>query len=91
MNCLVPIPFIIPQVKRVEGIGEESCWAVRFPEGTLCAHIHECDDSFLQGSDYEIPETGGGTFRMDGIHYSHEDLVKMLDDFRASEERLKKA
>lgn len=59
LNCLVPVTLIIPQaVELMDG---------ELPVFDKRCHIHEYDDSRLEGSDYRIPPDK--FFWMDGICY----------------------
>jgi len=78
LNCLVPIPFIIPQAKRVED-------GAPLPEGALSCHIHECDDSWLEGAGRGVPVTKDHSFWMDGICYSYETVKKMYDKWNTDQ------
>lgn len=72
--CSVPVPLIVPQAR--EASEEDSMNYSR--EGWLSAHIHECNDSWLEGVDYEIPEAEPGVFHMDGRQYTLVDFSNML-------------
>lgn len=67
LNCLVPVKLIIPQAIEIE-IDD----VIALEEKThYCCHIHECDDSRLEGSSYKIPEDEN--FWMDGRKYEREE------------------
>ena len=69
LNCLVPVTLIIPQAKPF--IIEEG-WRDKLPEKFKRCHIHECDDSYLEGTEYRPPEDE--CFIMDGIRYEQYGL-----------------
>ena len=53
LNCLVPVPLIVPQAVRISD--EELIAMLDRQESFFKCHIHEHDDSYLEGSSYEIP------------------------------------
>jgi hypothetical protein len=65
LNCLVPVKLIIPQAVELDGEREND------PSHTHSCHIHECDDSRLEGSSYKIPEDE--YFHMNGKKYNEEE------------------
>lgn len=69
LNCMVPVKLIVPQAVEVD----------RFDRSRVTheCHIHECDDSYLAGSDYRIPDTDDGTFVIEGRSYAPMDLYRM--------------
>lgn len=67
LSCLVPVTLIIPQAR--EALEEE--YNYDFVNGCKACHIHECDDSHLEGSEYNIPEDEN--FWMDGKKYEVSD------------------
>ncbi len=71
LNCLVPVPFIIPQATELK---YEDRWNMKYDKK---CHIHECHDSYLEGSNYEIPydESTHNIFTIDGKEYNTYDLV----------------
>jgi hypothetical protein len=69
LNCLVPVFLIVPQAKEFDG--------TFVPCGALKCHLHECDDSYLEGSDYKIPNDLDG-FWMSGIHYSTDRIRELF-------------
>jgi hypothetical protein len=76
LSCCVPVKFIIPQARAVE---IEDC---PYGEGVLRCHIHESDDSYLEGSDYKIPDDPDHLFWMDGLPYTREEVHALMDDPR---------
>jgi hypothetical protein len=84
---LVPVPFLIPQATQVEweefespDFGKNYRQAVE--RATIYCHIHECDDSFLGGVDYEIPPTSDESFHMEGVVYTREQVLAMMYEQR---------
>jgi hypothetical protein len=65
LNCLVPVTLIIPQAKEWDDFN------IYDPSYTHVCHIHECDDSYIQGSEYLIPEDID--FWMAGKKYSRDE------------------
>jgi hypothetical protein len=60
LNCCVPVARIVPQAERLKA-GDLANAAF----DAFC-HVHECDDSYLDGSGYMIPDTINGEFCIDG-------------------------
>lgn len=60
LSCSIPVELIVPQAKRVT--------LDQLDEMTVDAtcHIHECDDSYLDGSNHILSEALDGAFWMDG-------------------------
>lgn len=68
LHCCVPVNFIIPQAV-------ESSHKKQYEKGrVLRCHIHQADDSFLDGVDYDIPEAE--EFQIDGKVFTFEELKK---------------
>ncbi len=65
LNCLVPVKLIVPQAREMSD--EED-----YPQEAKRCHIHECDDSHLEGSSYKIPDDE--FFWLDGQKYDKMDL-----------------
>lgn len=66
LHCSVPVIFIIPQAKELDD------WRNDDPSFTHRCHIHEYDDSFLDGSDYQIPKDN--EFWIDGKIYLRDEF-----------------
>ncbi|RJQ25034.1 hypothetical protein C4577_06525 [Candidatus Parcubacteria bacterium] len=65
LSCLVPVKMIIPQAVEID---DE--YVIRMLDDNIPyrrCHIHECDDSHLQGSSYKIPKHD--KFCMNGVEY----------------------
>jgi len=86
MNCLVPTRFLVPQAKLIEWAESDSPedYSKKFhghhDRATVFAHFHEHDDSHLTGcEDYEIPlaDPDRMRFEIDGVAYSHEQLLAL--------------
>lgn len=81
LNCLVPVDFVIPGAML---------YYDRYPvcENTLDqytirhAHIHECDDSHLDGAN---PVPDAENFEIEGRVYSREEVSDMLDASRKAQ------
>ncbi len=73
LSCCVPVKFIIPQA-RVLGEFE------KLPSKYVHCHIHESDDSYLGGCNYEIPNDN--LFWCEGKSYTSEEVYAMIDDER---------
>lgn len=71
LNCLVPVPLIIPQAVQITD--EELIAFLDSGQTYYRCHIHEHDDSYLEGSYYRIPEAE--YFYMEGIKYEKFDCV----------------
>lgn len=81
LSCLVPINFLLPKAYLANRdefqAAEESATA----HGDRCvsAHIHESDDSSIEGVDYVIPEQE--QFEIDGLVYTDAEVSNMYDAF----------
>lgn len=88
LSCLVPVDFVFPGAR-----GQFAVWP---PEGAcksraenarvVKAHVHQHDDSWLDGVTYNIPasvDENDDTFELDGIAYTREQIVALLDESRA--------
>jgi hypothetical protein len=83
LNCLVPVRLIVPQARQIVwGKFDSPDFGKDFHEShnraTHFAHIHEHDDSFLSGIDYEIPKTDDESFHMDGKSWTRDDILAMM-------------
>lgn len=60
--CLVPVPVIMPRARE---LSDEELESYDFSRPHVRCHVHEADDSYLQGVDYAIPavDYAGGTRR----------------------------
>lgn len=65
LNCLVPVNLIVPRAKKCQNGQQEYLDAIE--AGAKLCHFHESVDSFLEGTDYIIPEDK--YFWMDGLKY----------------------
>jgi hypothetical protein len=54
LNCLVPVRMVIPQAKEIEL--EQVIKMLDRGETFYRCHMHEDDDSHLEGSNYTIPK-----------------------------------
>lgn len=68
LSCLVPVKLIIPQAIE---INDEQAIEIVDKDTWYRCHIHECDDSHLEGSNYKIPEDSH--FWMDGQKYEESE------------------
>jgi hypothetical protein len=66
LNCLVPVTLIIPQAKPLDSLSFD--WE---QPGARSCHIHQWDDSHLEGTDYRIPNDKH--FWMDGMCFEDGD------------------
>jgi hypothetical protein len=87
LNCLVPVDLIFP--------GARGCFG-DWPPAAICenvvkdcvivsAHVHECDDSYLQGVTYNIPpnaDENDDSFEIDGRVYSRKEIDALFDESR---------
>jgi len=87
LNCLVPVDIVFP--------GARGCYG-EWPPKALCpaeaekckvvnAHVHQYDDSYLEGVTYEIPPPANeedDSFEIDGVQYSANTVHKLLADSR---------
>ncbi len=76
--CSVPVQLIIPQAREMEDKDFEDLRISPYDKG---CHIHECDDSYLEEVDYDIPEDE--SFWLDGKSYSHQDIYAWIDKNKA--------
>ncbi len=70
LYCSVPVRLICPQA--IPLLDRED-----FPENTLHCHIHQYDDSHLDGTNYKIPDDE--FFWIDGKKYEYKDLMSFYD------------
>lgn len=89
LNCLVPVRFLIPEALNFPLRPEHAQFADdKYLEANsievVNAHIHECDDSFLEGADYDIPE---GEFEFKGKTYSEDEVLKIFHRYRDEDEK----
>jgi hypothetical protein len=81
LSCLVPVQFLLPGAylaNREEFLAAEENAEAR---GDRCvsAHIHQSDDSSIEGVDYVIPEQDD--FEIDGRVYTEEEVSNLYDSF----------
>ncbi len=76
LNCLVPVQLVVPKAEITEDFEDINLWALQ-AQGAKRCHFHECDDSHLEGSDYQIPEAEN--FWMDGKEYTPEEIHQARD------------
>lgn len=80
LNCLVPVDLIFPDVQPYV-----PCKSICANDMDLFeirrAHVHECDDSGIEGSTYRIPDAEN--FEIEGVTYSREEITAKLDESRA--------
>ena len=69
LNCLVPVTLIVPQAREIDPKSGICFDRDRIPEDAKHCHIHECDDSRIEGSDYRIPDDE--FFWIDGVKYNN--------------------
>lgn len=69
MNCLVPIRLVIPQA--IEITDEDVISLIDEGRTYYRCHMHEEDDSHLEGSHYDIPQDTH--FWMDGRRYEESE------------------
>lgn len=68
LNCGVPVKLIIPQAVELD---DSRIQEVKYDKR---CHIHEHDDSYIEGVDYKIPEDRH--FWMDGRKYEYTEYSK---------------
>lgn len=85
LNCLVPVRFLIPEAVNLPLLPEDQKYAdekyvadnnIRIES----AHIHQSDDSYLSGVDYEIPDQD--EFEFKGKRYSEEELNSIFREYK---------
>jgi hypothetical protein len=91
LNCLVPVRFLIPEASNFPLKPEHAQFAdEKYIENNdvkvVNSHIHQCDDSYLEGVDYEIPE---GEFEFKGKSYSEDDVYKIFRQYRDEEDKIR--
>jgi hypothetical protein len=69
LNCLVPVTMIIPTAVAL--LGDEYEQNIEIIRNSQHCHIHESDDSYLEGVNYKIPYDED--FWMDGRKYKRAD------------------
>lgn len=84
LNCLVPVRFLIPEaldfpLKPEHAQLSDEKYIKANSIKIINAHIHQCDDSFLEGVDGDIPE---GEFEFKGISYSRDEVSKIFHQYR---------
>jgi hypothetical protein len=82
LHCMVPVTLIIPQAVPALDIEDVNIWLLH-QQGAKRCHIHEYDDSYLEGADYAIPpnDVEGSfwpAFEMDGESFTREDLESFI-------------
>lgn len=93
VTCLVPVTLIIPQAKELDDERRVD------PDFTHRCHIHESDDSYLEGCDYKIPEDEN--FWMDGRMWKENEYwpttdwllgehARLINKFGVNSEQVKK-
>jgi hypothetical protein len=87
LNCLVPINFIIEGAKPLV---QYDFFSINFDNKKIHlidvenffdiveCHIHQSDDSFIEGVDYGIPE---GNFEIDGKVFSDEEVEAIFHQY----------
>jgi len=89
LNCLVPVPFLIPEARSFPLWPEHEKYAnvdvLRAENVRLMrAHIHEPDDSGISTVDYVIPpqsEDTGDEFEFKGQVYTEEDVARLHAEY----------
>jgi hypothetical protein len=77
LYCSVPVQLIIPQAVEIDDSDPIiNVWKAN-DMGVKFCHIHECDDSYISGSEYVIPEYEDHLFFMDGVQYTYKDLCAL--------------
>jgi hypothetical protein len=81
LSCLVPINFLLPQAYLANREEFQAAEENATAHGDQCvsAHIHESDDSSIEGVDYVIPEQD--EFEIDGKVYTDEEVTSLYDAF----------
>lgn len=73
--CSVPVRLIVPQARELRD--DADLPNLNDPSWLHC-HLHECDDSYLDGVDYTIP-ADHEAFWMDGRRYTHQEVFTIAD------------
>lgn len=89
LNCLVPVPFLIPEAKSFPLWPEHEKYAdldvLRAEDVQIMrAHIHEADDSGLGGVEYTIPpqpDDDSDGFEFKGRVYTTEDVKQLHEEY----------
>lgn len=89
LNCLVPVRFLFPEAKNLPLYPEDQKYAdkeylAQNNIEIIDCHVHQSDDSFLAGINYEIPEQK--RFEFKGKIYSEEEVYKILDEYRTKDQ-----
>jgi hypothetical protein len=91
LSCTVPVQVLIPQAYlagREDFVAAEEN-ATAHGDRCVSAHIHESDDSSIEGVDYVIPEQE--QFEIDGRTYTEEEVYGLYDAFnKITKEALEK-
>lgn len=79
LNCLISVRTIFPTATRIVGVLEEDNFQyVNIHEvarrGYKRCHVHEHDDSWLEGSGHRIEPTADESFWMDGVCRTREEV-----------------
>lgn len=90
LNCLVPVRFLIPEALNFPLLPEYAQFAdEKYLEANniqvINAHIHQSDDSFLEGVDGDIPE---GEFEFKGIRYSEDQVYEIFHQYRDEDDKI---
>lgn len=88
LNCLVPVPFLIPQAQNYPLLEEHKKYTlfktlIEEKVEIICAHIHESDDSYLGGIKTEPDEH----FWFRGKKYEEQEVNEILQKHREAENR----
>jgi hypothetical protein len=88
LYCGVPVPMVVPQARELYlEVPEHMALACR--RDALTMHMHDWDDShFSLARDHVIgepdySEPGGPLFWMDDMSYTHQDIDRWWDNYRA--------
>jgi hypothetical protein len=81
LSCLVPINFLLPSAHVADRAEFQAAEENATAHGDRCvsAHIHESDDSSIEGVDYTIPEQDN--FEIDGRVYTSEEVNDLYEGF----------
>lgn len=79
LNCLVPVPFLIPEAHSFPILPEHQRFVNEDVE-VVSAHIHQHDDSGIEGVEHKIPE---GDFEFKGVAYTEGQVRDIFEEYQA--------
>jgi hypothetical protein len=88
LSCLVPIDLVFPGARGQfnQWPPEAACKSRAENARVVRAHVHQCDDSWLDDITYNIPtslDESDDSFEIDGVVYTSEQIMSLLNESRA--------